>query len=169
MFLKVICCKERYKRHLAVFHKILVNLQPYPKQRAVSTWPWLILLAWYIPACLDKCSRFFNLVIQRGLHVNALNYIGSSSKLMAVYQALTLRLNPLKMDQIRKKNYIRSKDNQPKYEGGVDKEKRPLSLFLFLMARNTNISTLMHDRILFSNRYIYQIITSMKVWIQFNI
>ena len=47
---------------------------------------------------------------------------------MAVYQALTLRLNPLKMDQIRKKNYIRSKDNQPKYEGGVDKEKRPLSL-----------------------------------------
>ena len=78
---------------------------------------------------------------------------------MAVYQALTLRLNPLKMDQIRKKNYIRSKDNQPKYEGGVDKEKRPLSLFLFLMARNTNISTLMHDRILFSDRYIYQIIT----------
>ena len=89
---------------------------------------------------------------------------------MAVYQALTLRLNPLKMDQIRKKNYIRSKDNQPKYKGGVDKEKRPLSLFLFLMARNTNISTLMHDRILFSDRYIYQIITSnMKVWIQFNI
>ena len=51
---------------------------------------------------------------------------------MAVYQALTLRLNPLKMDQIRKKNYIRSKDNQPKYEGGVDKEKRPLSLSLYL-------------------------------------
>ena len=48
---------------------------------------------------------------------------------MAVYQALTLRLNPLKMDQIRKKNYIRSKDNQPKYKGGVDKEKdRSLSL-----------------------------------------
>ena len=43
---------------------------------------------------------------------------------MAVYQALTLRLNPLKMDQIRKKNYIRSKDNQPKYEGGEDKEKK---------------------------------------------
>ena len=75
------------------------------------------------------------------------------------------------MDQIRKKNYIRSKDNQPKYEGGVDKEKdRSLSFFLFLMTRNTNISTLMHDRILFSDRYIYQIITSnMKVWIQFNI
>ena len=58
------------------------------------------------------------------------------------------------MDQIRKKNYIRSKDNQPKYEGGEDKEKKPLSLFL--MARNTNISTLMHDRTLFSlDMYIH--------------
>ena len=66
---------------------------------------------------LDKCSRFLSLVIQRGLHVNALNYIGSSSKLMAVYQALTPRLNPLKMDQNSKKRG--EKDNLLEKQGAI--------------------------------------------------
>ena len=54
------------------------------------------------------------------MHVNALNYIGSSSKLMAVYQALTLRLNPLKMDQIRKRR------TSLKHEGGDWQRSRSL-------------------------------------------